>query len=689
MNKKFGCLFLAVCLCVSLAAPSFAAAADDSGRAEILRDLGLFLGSDDGFELDRPATRAEAAVMVVRMLGREATAKSENLSHPFSDVPEWASAYVGYLYRTNITKGISEDMFGASDMATAAQYATYILRALGYNDAAGDFVWNRALDKMAELGIITNKEAAEFSGDGGVLRGAVVSISYLSLFASSKGSRTALLEKLYWDDKAISLDQMKAAVSADERIALLAGPHGVPRAYPGGGALDAEEIYKKASDAVFKITTYLTSDGEAGTGSGFFISPDGIAVTNEHVLAYAGSAEIMMPDGTTHPIESILGINKDEDLALIKVAGSDFPYLELGDPALLRTAQRIYCLGSPLGFDNTISDGLVSNANREYEGKTYIQISAPIAPGSSGGALLNEYGQVVGVTTMGTSVGQINLAVPVTRLSTLFRFHEARSWKYMLAHANFGGLPISDAYIETESDEAQLLPPEAIAYGSISGSEDVDVYALEIPVTSDMLVSLTSDAAHSQLLRFEVQDPDGNTILSSAHYEGEVFSFAAGLAPVEGTYTLLIYPDGGDSWTNIGYELYWTSLPTFEESGDVLFMLEFEPNDDIEHANYLPDFADILAFSTSFEDLDYYRFTLAQDSDYYAFITENSFESIYKAEIIDAATLETVGIFESDGWGYLEFEDFLEAGDYYILVQPESDRTEWTGVSYYISGWFQ
>ena len=688
MNKKFGYLFLVVCLCVSLAAPARAAGTDNSDRAETLRSLGLFLGSDSGFELDRAATRSEAAVMVVRMLGREQTAKSENFSHPFSDVPEWASAYVGYLYKTNITKGISANLFGASDMATAAQYATYILRALGYDDSAGDFSWDLALDKMVSLGIITNSEAAEFSDGKDVLRGEVVTLSYLSLFASPKGSRVKLLEKLYSDDKAISFDQMKAAASNDERIALLAGLHGVPRA-PASGTLSAEEIYRRASDAVFKITTHIVSEYEGGTGSGFFISPDGIAVTNEHVLSFASAAEITMPDGTTYPIESILGINKEQDLVLIKVTGSDFPYLELGDPDLLRTAQRIYCIGSPLGFDNTISDGIVSNASREYEGNTYIQISAPIAPGSSGGALLNEYGQVVGVTTMGSSIGQINLAVPVTRLSSLFRFHEARTWKYMLAHANFGGLPINDAYIETEGDDAQTLPAEAIAYGSISDSEDVDVYELEVLSTSDLLVSLTTNAVHSQSLKFEVQDSDGNTIFTSAHYEGEVFSFAAGLAAWEGTYTLRIYPDGGDDWNGVSYELYWIAIPTFEVSGLPAVMLEFEPNDDFEHANYLPDFADILGTSTSFEDKDYYRFTLAEDSDYRAYVFENSFEGICMGEVIDGTTLETIGTFESDGWGSLEYSAFLEAGEYYILIKPESDRTEWEGVSYQLSGWFQ
>jgi len=94
MKRKFVCFLLAACLCVSFSVSSHAAGEDNSGRAETLRSLGLFLGSDNGFELDRIATRVESAVMVVRMLGREDTAKSENSTHPFSDVPDWASAKV-------------------------------------------------------------------------------------------------------------------------------------------------------------------------------------------------------------------------------------------------------------------------------------------------------------------------------------------------------------------------------------------------------------------------------------------------------------------------------------------------------------------------------------------------------------------------------------------------------------------
>ena len=139
------CLFLVVVILVSMIPATTAFAADYSHEAETLKELGLFLGTDTGFELERAATRAEAAVMTVRILGKEDEAKQNNHEHPFADVPDWASPHIGFLYYNKITMGVSDTQFGSFEIATAAQYATFILRALGYDDSAGDFVWSSAL----------------------------------------------------------------------------------------------------------------------------------------------------------------------------------------------------------------------------------------------------------------------------------------------------------------------------------------------------------------------------------------------------------------------------------------------------------------------------------------------------------------------------------------------------------------
>lgn len=123
-------------------------------EAEQLKDLGLFKGTNNGFELDRQPTRAEAGVMLIRMLGKESLPLSQNSDHPFDDVPAWASPYVGYMYQNGLTKGISDNEYGSQSYIDAKSYATMLMRVLGYDDGNDDFSWLKALDKAVEINLI-------------------------------------------------------------------------------------------------------------------------------------------------------------------------------------------------------------------------------------------------------------------------------------------------------------------------------------------------------------------------------------------------------------------------------------------------------------------------------------------------------------------------------------------------------
>jgi hypothetical protein len=126
----------------------------DPYNIELLRQLGLFRGTENGDELDRSLTRAEALVTVIRLSGLEEEALSQNAEAGFSDVPEWASAYVGFGLARGLARGVGDDRFGADDPITAKQYATMLLRLLGYDDAAGAFSYDAALDFAYEASLI-------------------------------------------------------------------------------------------------------------------------------------------------------------------------------------------------------------------------------------------------------------------------------------------------------------------------------------------------------------------------------------------------------------------------------------------------------------------------------------------------------------------------------------------------------
>ena len=125
-----------------------------SSNAKSLWEKGLFLGANGSFNLDKPLTRTEGVIMTLRVLGKEQEAIAMNLPCPFTDVPGWACAQVAYAAKMGITSGYSATSFGGSDTMTANQYITFILRSMGYDDSAGDFVWSSAAEKAFELGII-------------------------------------------------------------------------------------------------------------------------------------------------------------------------------------------------------------------------------------------------------------------------------------------------------------------------------------------------------------------------------------------------------------------------------------------------------------------------------------------------------------------------------------------------------
>jgi hypothetical protein len=135
-------------------------------------------------------------------------------------------------------------------------------------------------------------------------------------------------------------------------------------------------------------------------GSGFLISKDGRVVTNYHVIRNGRSALVKLPNGTFFTVDGVLASDKIRDVAIIEAHGSDFRTLTLGDSDRLQVGEEVVAIGNPLSLESTVSNGIVSAIRTvEDEGGKFVQITAPISPGSSGGPLFNMAGQVVGITT--------------------------------------------------------------------------------------------------------------------------------------------------------------------------------------------------------------------------------------------------------------------------------------------------
>ena len=186
------------------------------------------------------------------------------------------------------------------------------------------------------------------------------------------------------------------------------------------------DIFEQYADAVFSIYTSVDGERFRFTGSGFFVCSSGIAVTNHHVMRNRPFAYIRTHSGQEFEIWGYYFYDIDNDLAVIQIGDgeSEFVYLPMGDSDILRIGDSVFAIGSPLGQQNTFTDGMVSRLNHTgyfgiYRVDGMIQITAPLSPGSSGGALINRYGQVVGITTASArDVAQaVNFAVPIARVN--------------------------------------------------------------------------------------------------------------------------------------------------------------------------------------------------------------------------------------------------------------------------------
>jgi len=162
-----------------------------------------------------------------------------------------------------------------------------------------------------------------------------------------------------------------------------------------------------------------------GQGSGFFISPDGYAVTNNHVVDGADKVEVTLDDGKTYTAK-VIGSDARTDLALIKVAGrDDFPFAKLSD-SKPRIGDWVLAVGNPFGLGGTVTAGIVSASGRDIGNGPYddfIQIDAPVNKGNSGGPAFNTEGEVMGVNTAiyspsGGSVG-IAFSIPASTVKTV------------------------------------------------------------------------------------------------------------------------------------------------------------------------------------------------------------------------------------------------------------------------------
>ncbi len=363
------------------------------------------------------------------------------------------------------------------------------------------------------------------------------------------------------DGYALTLTYNKSRDIMTVELVLESGGDAAPE---NSDALNAEEIYNKCASAVFYIEIYNKNGDAIASGSGVFISADGKALTNHHVVKNAYSAKVTTNDGKTYAVSGYYDAQESLDMALIQVDGSGFSFLPMGDSTALTAGQTVFAIGSPKGLDDTISQGIISNVNRVLDGLSYIQMTAPISAGSSGGALIDSRGQLIGLNTASYLDAQnLNLAVPIhlsRQLSAgvLHEFPVEGANEYTGASLGFrsslnlttgetGTVTISadpgdcpeDIIIEWECSDESIAVPEWDEWDE--WDIDLHVYGKRAG-TATITITLLTDSdvvLASKTLTVTVSEPEG--------YSGFSLSFNSTLNLVTGeTGTVTVSADPGN-----------------------------------------------------------------------------------------------------------------------------------------------
>ena len=340
--KKILTFILALALLLTLAAPAGAAHVSAAEAIGALETLGLVKGSGNGFEPERTMTRAEAIVMLLRLLGKIDEAGRYGAC-PFND-GGWAASYIGYAAANGLTYGISETQFGSDMPVGVRDYLTMVLRALGYSDAAGDFAWAQSIAFADSIGLTHG----EYTAATQFLREDMALVSYTALTLKLKDSEQTLAQRLYRDG-VISAAALKAT-----RLAAVAAEN--------TATYTAAEIHARGASAVVLMEMYdsreaMDKNEPGGNGSGFFVTADGVIVMTYHELDGYSFARATTLDGHVYDVTSVLHYDVARDIAVVRVSRTDtfgrtvrfFPYIDIGDSDAVAAGDPVYTLSNPLG----------------------------------------------------------------------------------------------------------------------------------------------------------------------------------------------------------------------------------------------------------------------------------------------------------------------------------------------------
>lgn len=388
MKKMIACI---LCLLMTFSFSTFTVhAAFDLQKAEILQEAGLIAGTGNGISESRLATRAEIAAVTVRLLGGEEEAFLHRYSHPFLDVADWADAYIGYLYHYKITYGTSATHFSPGALADENQFASFVLRALGYLDYTDGFTADNSTEKSVEIGILSQAEASDLSNQDSFSRADMMNIMYNSLFCKMKGSGTTLLEKLYRQG-AVSYYSLLSMAEKDSKVEDLIDSFPQDEETPK----TTEELRAMANQSTVIVEMGKDANQFTQSGSGIVVDSSGLVLTTyRNLVENCLHGRVSMDGKTYYSVEKIVGYDADANLALLKIkAPASLMAFSIGSAEQLENQASVYFASKSTKGALSFTEGKVTKT--AYLGANGICIETDITARIPGGVVLNSRGEAV------------------------------------------------------------------------------------------------------------------------------------------------------------------------------------------------------------------------------------------------------------------------------------------------------
>ena len=240
---------------------------------------------------------------------------------------------------------------------------------------------------------------------------------------------------------------------------------------------DIPSIARAAEGSIVSIVMSDKNGQPIAQGSGFFVSKDGLILTNYHVIAEGTSAVVKLPDGAFYVVDGVSTFDKARDVAIIKAHGQNFRTLTLGNSDRVQVGEEVVAIGNPLSLESTVSNGIVSGMrSAKEEGGNFLQITAPISPGSSGGPLFNTEGEVVGITTMYLKGGEnLNFAIPINDAKVLLLVNTSKLQNFPDESPNTESPSTQGTSGAGEGPAVQIASPQFRYYEELLQGKDAAV----------------------------------------------------------------------------------------------------------------------------------------------------------------------------------------------------------------------